>query len=277
MARFAEKLLNLDRRIIFLVLFLAVAIPILVRFPLPIKPSPLVKAVYDKIEELAQKPASRVLISFDYDPSAKPELQPMALAILRHCFKRGVKVIGMTHWPAGQGLAEEALRTTAREYGRKYGEDYVFLGYKPGMGILILNMVQDFQLAFERDSKGNKLSELPLTKGLRSLRDIDYLIDLAAGNSIEYWIVWGQEKAKFPMGAGCTAVIAPDMYPFTNSGNLNGLIGGLAGAAEYESLIGRPGKAADGMRPQSVAHGVIVTFILLGNLLFVWEKIRRRS
>ena len=36
--------------------------------------------------------------------------------------------------------------------------------------------------------------------------------------------------------------MAPGLYPFLRSGQINGLIGGLQGAAEYETLIGQKGK-----------------------------------
>ena len=49
---------------------------------------------------------------------------------------------------------------------------------------------------------------------------------------------------------------------------LKGLLGGLAGAAEYEHLINRPDQAMAGMRPQSVGHIVIIGFILFGNLAY---------
>ena len=60
--------------------------------------------------------------------------------------------------------------------------------------------------------------------------------------------------------------MAPDLYPFLDSGQLGGLLGGLAGAAEYETLIERPGSASKGMGAQSMAHLVIALFVILGNI-----------
>jgi len=108
-----------------------------------------------------------------------------------------------------------------------------------------------------------------LTRPLRSLSDFDLVFDLAAGDSIEFWwIPYGQEKFKFPFAAGCTAVMAPDLYPFLDSGQLNGLLGGLAGAAEYETLISYPGTASKGMSAQSFAHLIIVAFVIIGNAAY---------
>jgi len=72
-----------------------------------------------------------------------------------------------------------------------------------------------------------------------------------------------------PIVSGCTAVSAPEYYAYVNAGQLDGLLGGLAGAAEIEKLAGATGPATRGMDGQSLAHLVIIAFILLGNVLYV--------
>ena len=268
-----ERLLNIDRRIVYLFIFLGVSIPLLIDFELPIRATPNVRAVHDTIENLAGKEGATVLISFDYGPTSQPELQPMAVAILRHCFSRGIRVIGVTLIAEGVGLAEHAFETTAEEFEREYGRDYAFLGFKAGGPILILNMGQDFHGTFSEDFRGNPTNEMEVTRGIRSLKDLDYVIDLAAGYpGVEEWIAYGQERYRFLLGCGCTAVMAPDFFPFLQSKQLNGMIGGLAGAAEYETLIDRKDLAVSGMRPQSVAHVIIIAFILLGNIVYFTHR-----
>lgn len=261
-----EKFLNMDRRIIFAAVALAVIGSLLVEFSLPVPATPPVQKIFDKIESMP--PGAHFLLSFDYDPSSKEELQPMALALLHHCFQRGVKVIGMTHNPGGTGLAEQALNSIASIYQRKYKEDYVFLGYKPGGASLVINMGEDIHTAFLKDFYGNDTTTLAALRGVESLRDIDYLVDLAAGVTIETWIAFGREKYQFEMGAGCTAVIGPEMYPFLDSRQINGLMAGLKGAAEYEVLVERKAQAFEGMRPQSVTHCLVILFVLFGNVAF---------
>ena len=101
------------------------------------------------------------------------------------------------------------------------------------------------------------------------------MFDLAAGDSIEFWwIPYGQEKYGFPFAGGCTAVMAPDLFPFLQSGQMVGLLGGLAGAAEYETLVGRQDKATAGMSAQSMAHLIIVAFIIFGNMAFFVSRRR---
>ncbi len=227
-------LANIDRRFIYLLVGLGAMLPLLVTFEFPVRATPPVRAVYEAVEEIARKGGrGAVLISFDYDPGSEAELQPMARAILRHCFQRSLRVVGVSHWPGNTDLVEEAFVTAAREYGRKPGQDYVFMGFKTGGGALIISMGQDFPGAFPQDVRGNDTRTMEVMQDIRSLRDFDYVIDLAAGTpGIETWIAYGQERYKFRMGGGCTAVIAPDQFPFLQAGQLNGLIGGLVGAAE---------------------------------------------
>jgi hypothetical protein len=229
--------------------------------------------VYDTIESLKDKEDATVLISFDYGPSSEPELQPMAIAILTHCFQRNIRVVGVTLLTEAVGLAQDAFETTAQEFGREYGRDYAFLGFKAGGAILVLNLGQDLHGTFPDDIRGNKTLEMPVTKKMGSLSDFDYVIDLTSGfPGIEEWIAYGQERYRFPLGGGCTAVMAPDFFPFLQSGQLNGLVSGLAGAAEYEVLVGKKGLAVSGMRPQSVAHLVIILFILIGNAVYLTQR-----
>ena len=77
-----ERLLNLDRRVIFAVLMVAIVAATLWPFEQSFQPSKLVKSVHDKIEQLSER--SAVMIVTDFDPQAKAELYPMTLALLKH-------------------------------------------------------------------------------------------------------------------------------------------------------------------------------------------------
>jgi hypothetical protein len=85
-----------------------------------------------------------------------------------------------------------------------------------------------------------------------------------------------QVQARFhiDMVAGVTAVSAPEYYPYLQSKQLLGLLGGMAGAAEYEKARGEKGSATRGMDAQSVAHYFVALCILLGNVV-QWSKGRR--
>ena len=267
MKEFARWMVSIDRRIIFLLIALGTLLPLLHPFGLPIKVSPEVRGVYDYIESLPE--GSVFFLSLDFDPSSKPELEPQAVALLRHAFRKHLRVIGMTHWLPGTGLAESIFARVAKEMGKRAEKDYVFLGWSPGTGSLVIAMGQDLYKAFPSDNAKHPTLGMPVLEGVRNLRDVNYLISLAAGNpGIEMWYVFGKDKYRFEMAGGSTGVMAPGLYPFLRSGQINGLIGGLQGAAEYETLIGQKGTAVAGMDAQSADHFVIIALVLLCNVFY---------
>lgn len=230
------------RRIIFLALAVAVIASLLVEFELPANPSEVTERIYRSIEALPE--GSQVLFSFDFDPSSKGELKPMGVAVLRHCFKRGLHPVVMTFSQAGIGLHQNMLAIATAETGAQPGEDYVLLGFKPGDTNLILNMGENFYSAWDKDYYGNPTKGMPALEGLSTIKDFKYAVSFATGNTTEMWIAWGGDRFGIPLAAGCTAVIAPDLYIYLQSGQLDGLMGGLRGAADYEALVGEPDKAA---------------------------------
>ena len=258
---------DIDRRWIFLCVAVALLVTVLWPFTQPITPSPLVQSVYDHIEKLPEGAA--VLISTDFDPQARAELVPMLEALLRHCFRRNLRVIGVTFWYSGVPLANRIFQDLAQQHAKKPGVDYVYLGFKYGdMSQVITNMGENFVSAYPQDARNEPTANMPIFRDLKSLRDVRYIIDLAAGETVAAWIVYGADKYRVPMAAGCTAVSGPDYYVYTNTGQLNGIIGGLRGAADYEVLLRKPAQAVLGMSAQSTVHAIIVLFVILGNVMY---------
>lgn len=272
---FADRMLRLDRRVIFLVIGLCTLLPLLYPVGLAIRVSPEVRAVHDYIESLPE--GAVFLLSLDFDPASKPELYPQAIALLRHAFRKNLRVIGMTLWLPGTGMAEGVISQMAGEAGKVNGKDYVFLGWSPGSSAVIINMGQDLYKAFPSDYYNKPTKDLAVLDGVKSLRDVSYVVSLTAGTSgVETWYLFGKDKYKFELGGGCTGVIAPGLYPLLRSGQINGLIGGLRGAAEYEVLIGQPGRAVAGMDAQSATHFAIVLLVIICNVLYLMSRMAEK-
>ena len=268
---------EIDRRWVFLCVAVALVLTVLFPFSQPITPSPSVVGVYDFVEKLP--PGSVALISMDFDPEAAAELVPITNALLAHCFRRNIRVVGMTFWPTGSLQAKNLLADMGKAYGKVSGTDYVYLGYKPGgMAQVITNVAESFPSAFPKDADGNPTMTMPIFREARSLRDVDYIVGLAAGDTTGGWVVYAGDKYRVPMAAGCTGVIGPDLYVYTNTGQLNGIIAGLRGGADYEVLLKEPGKAVSAMPAQSTVHALIILFVIVGNVLyFASRRAARRA
>ncbi|HUV31097.1 MAG TPA: hypothetical protein VMY05_08435 [Acidobacteriota bacterium] len=261
-----------ERRVVFLYVGIAVALPLFMPLSQDIIVSDEVRAVYEAVQELS--PGSRVLVSFDYDPASAPELQPMAESFMTECFRRDIKVVVMGLWPQGPQQANMAIaKALAREEiaGKdlKYGIDYANLGYQAGNEFVIQRMGSDFKSMFKTDYRGQAYDDIPLVRNVRNFSNIDYSFNLSAGfpGTVE-WVQVAVDRYGLRMGAGNTAVQAPTIYPYLRSGQLVGLIGGMNGGAEFERLTSTQSKATKFMLSQSLAHIIVIAFVIIGNVAF---------
>jgi hypothetical protein len=274
--KFVRWLADIDRRIIFVVIAVAVVVPLLLPLGMRVKVTSQTQAIYDEVENLPA--GSNVLVSFDYDPAAMPEVHPMALAFLHHCFQKKHKVIIMALWPQGAQLAVSAMAEINRDFDLEYGRDYVNLGYKPGGPIAIKSLGTSFEEVFPKDMAGRSTVTLPLMEDVSNLHDVDLVMDLSAGvPGITEWVLVANALFQNRIAAGCTAVSAPQFFPYLQTGQLVGLLGGLKGAAEYETLTAYAGKASRRMDSQSVAHVVIIVFILFANVSYFILRRKREE
>jgi hypothetical protein len=265
-----SKIGTIDRRIIYLLILLAVVIPLLLKMKMPIRVSEPVKRSFEAVDRLPQ--GSVVMISIDYDASSEPELQPMLLAILRHSFSKNLKVILMGHLALGLPLGEIALNQIAQEYNKTYGEDYVNLGYRPGYVAQMVGIGKEIRDFFAVDYKGVSVDSLPFMRRVHNYNDIDLLIGLEHGAVGDAWVQYVGARYGQKMFFGATGVVAPDYYPYLQSKQIEGMIAGLQGAAEYETLIEKMGTGILGMPAQSVVHGLIILFIIIGNIGYILTK-----
>jgi len=262
--------LNLDRRTIFILIAIAVVLPLIFKLGLPNKVTPEVKNFFEKIESIED--SSVVLISFDFEASSFPEIQPLANSILQHLFAKNLKVIGISLLAEGTALGEKVLMENALEYNKRYGKDFVFLGFRPQITATILGLGEDFYKVFPEDYYGNSTLSLELTRNIKDYKDITLLVSVADGDLPLYWVNFAVARYEKDLAVLSTAVMATSFYPFLNSGQIKGLVSGLKGAAEYEILLGKPGMGAKGMDAQSMAHLLIILLVILGNIGYWMER-----
>jgi len=272
-----KRIEALDRRWIFLLMLLAMSFPLIVHITLPLRVTPEGRGFYESIEKLQS--GDIVYLASDYDPGGKAELDPMLLAALDHLFRKNVKIVGATLWPAGSPLLERAYNAVAPKYNKTYGVDYVHLGFKEGKENVMVQLGKSIREVFPTDYYGTKLDSLPLMhSGLNGtpidkLNDTKLLVNISIGYpGTREWVQQVRSRFNLPMVSGCAAVSAPEYYPYVQSGQLAGLLGGLAGAAEYEQMIDRPGWGVTGMAAQSLAHVTIALLIVLGNVMYFWNR-----
>jgi hypothetical protein len=277
-----DRIMNLDRRWVYLAVGLVVTVTAIWSFPVPLYVTPEVRSVYDFVERLT--PGEILMIGVDYDPAALAELHPMSYAITRQCFAKDVKMVFCCLHQNGPGMVEQVIAEVAAEYDKVNGEDYVYLGYKPYPGITILALGQNFRIPFPEDYYGTPLDSLPLMRNITNFDNVKAIINISAGSGTEYWINYANGRYNAKLAIGVTGVMTADYYPFLQSGQIFGLIGGMKGAAEYEYLAEKGGYisrekdqlwASKSMPIQTTTHIVIILFIVAGNVGYFMSKMKK--
>jgi len=280
---------SLDRRIIFLIVGLSVLIPLLKPewIDLPIRPTPESQIVFDEINKL--NAGDKMLLSFEYSPSTKPEIHPMAIAILKHLYAKNIQVYGFALWPDGNFMSTEAFSEVSDDYDKKYGVDYVNLGYRPGGEAVIKGIASDIRTLYTVDLQGTSINDIPMMKDVVNIEDFDFVFSLSAGYpGSKEWVQYACDPNNIPLSTGCTSIQVTDIMPYVENDQIRGILAGMPGAAEYESLVeaelqkmeiaGKPGEASGMMAAQSIAHVVIVLFIIFGNIsYFITRKKNRKG
>lgn len=311
-----EKMLNVDRRWIFLGIGIVSIVPFLIGFGMPITTTIEVEGIFDYVDELG--PDDAIFIGFDFAPGTQAENMPMAVAVMRHAFHNRIPVFMTAYVPLGKGMAVAALDYVTNPKTDGYyervlfedwadyreagitnkeeltaawesdgnvlsegaagwvfeGRDYVLLGYLPLFHLVILGMTGSIETQFPVDYHNNPIGGMPILMEHKSLREVDLALTTSGSAACTAWITYAREKIGLPIAFGVTGVMATDYFPYIQSGQIVGQMGGLRGAAEYEVLLKEngitrtTGKAFRGMDVQSAAHIFIILLIIMGNIAF---------
>jgi hypothetical protein len=272
---FWEKISTIDRRIIFGLIFLSVALPLIFNFTIPNRITKEVRDTYNFIEALPE--GSVLLFSFDHDAATLPEMAPMARALLNHVFTRGHKVVGMAFRPEGAAIGNKALQVEGEKYSLVEGQDYVFLGYRPEITSGVLGIGENIGRVYPKDYRGMPVEEIPLMQKVKSYRDIALVVSVSDDDTPVYWINYANARYQQAVVPAITAVMATTFYPFLQERQIIGMVPGLKGAAEYEQLIEKLGDGSLGMSAQSISHLVIVIFVIIGNIGYFMIRRQRKD
>lgn len=263
-----NRLQNIDRRIIYVLLLLVTAVPLLSPIGIPMQVSQMTRAVYDIIEGL--DPATDVvLLSFDYGPGAGLDAHVVPVVVVEHLAKRGIKWVAVSFAAEGPMMADRII-TDLEARGFTYGQDFANLGYMAGEENAIRLFALDC-LVIPTDTRGNKVAELPVMQGIKTVLDFSFVHQFTSNDPV-VWIRQVVDPMGIRFAAGVVTVSVPAAMPYYNSGQLKGLLGGLRASAEYELLIEKPGRGAAMMDAQSMGHLLIIAFILMGNLGYFLNK-----
>lgn len=259
---------NIDRRIIATLVLVLLSAPILWRVPLKIYPYKSTYTFKDYIDQLPRD--KMVVIVADWDSGTKGECEPLTVAVMDYLMRENRKFAIFGFIMQGTDLAELEAEELARKHGKKYGVDWVNWGYKPLQVATLIGMMGDLPGTIKTDTKGTPLASVPVMQGFTKLTDAGLLYEVTGTGLLDLYL---QFCAGMPLASGCTAVVGPENYPYLQSGQIQGLLVGLGGAAQFETATdfrdqegNLGGKGLRGMGSQSLGHLLVMVLIVLGNL-----------
>ncbi len=272
-----HKLAHIDRRILWGLQVLLMAVVLLRPIGLPIPVGGQTQDMYDFYESLPE--GSIVYFEYGYDPSGEHELSPMVAAMLHHAFQRGLRVVSGGLWTFGPTLGQQIYEEIAPLYDVEYGVDFVNLGFNPGGQILAMAMVDDLWTAVRGvDIEGTRLEDLSLMHEVPRLT-ADYVAAICvfsegSPGTVD-WLHAVTEPTGIPLTAGTITMLVPEAATYLDAGQYRAIIPGNRGAAEYEFLVGAPGPAIAGQDVLSAMSVYLWLLIIVGNIAFVKMSKRR--
>jgi len=263
---------ELDPRLMYLLLFIVVGAPLIRPLGLPLPITEPVLALYNKIESLP--PGSIVLFEYGVGAASWPEHGPSNIAVLKHLLSKDVKLILISLYTAeGPTLFATRIKPAIESYLEKktYGVDYVDFGYITGYETAMAAIAENVHKALSVDVYGTPVEKIPLMKNVKSAEDIDLVVATAYCEPYirQFYTPYGVPVAIMTWGMN-----APGYMPYIDAGQLCGMLAGIRGAAEYETLIGSPGEGISSADALSLSHLLVIALVIIGNIQYILTKER---
>lgn len=272
-----HRLETLDPRIIYAIQIIILSAVLINPIGMPMPIAAITQQAFDAVDAIP--PGSTVLLGNEVSARGFPDDGPIAIAFLNHLFAKDLKIVIVTI-EEGEGTMNFELKMVPRVDFRdeKYGEDWVHLGFVTGGGeISAAAMADSFHDVFPIDHRGNPVESLPLMQEVHDINDIDFMV-VIAGSPMRSYLRQINSAYGTPLTGGCGGVMAGEFLPFVNPAQLQGLVVGMGGAAQYEKLLvtaglGQYGLATVGMDAQSMGYLIVIIAIIIGNVAFAISKL----
>jgi hypothetical protein len=271
-----DRIENIDRRVIFLIVLIAVVVPLIRPLGLPLSIANESRDYYNVIKSLPD--GAKVLIKCDMEAGTIGEIGSSGVATLKQLWEKHVKIV-FVFFDRGdcaviftQSILPKlpGYVDTTHIGNKVYGTDWVSLGYIEGhesaMQKLAANMIYS-----TLDQFGSSLASMPIMRDIKTAGDFDLLITIGGGDSVG---MLNQFVTPYHLKAIVAAEAVTYVYlmPYYKSGIYSGILNSMKGAAEYEFLLGKPGLAIVATDSLSIVHIVLLTLIVIANIIYIYRR-----
>ncbi|MCS7384603.1 MAG: hypothetical protein NDF53_02600 [archaeon GB-1867-097] len=263
------------REVLYTLLLIILSIPLIKPLGLPIPVSARTIEFHHYIETLPD--GAYVMVSLGYGVSSQPAFEPFVVATFHDLFKRNVKVVVETTGSDGPIVYKSAIaKANPDSYGKKYGEDYVFLGYVPGGETAMKALAEDIHAAVPADYYGTPIEQIQMLKNIHGATDFTLVICFtSAGDTAVGWIRQWVTSYNVPYLSCVLTMMMPTLEPYYPV-QVKALVGADKGG-EMEFLVGHPGPGLQKADSFSLSHIVLMAIIIVANIAYFSLKAQKKE
>ncbi len=284
---------RLPRAAVYLALLVALCVPFVARWRLPVFVSDATRGVYDTVERVQRETPQRpVFVMSSWGPGTQGENRPQLAAVVRHLFRlrQPFVIFSVALDPLTPQMSEAVLREElAREQARAasngvpctlaYGVHFANLGFKglaaPTAAPLIQALDNNLPGLIVNDYYGTPVAQLPVLTGITSLAQCSMVICIGAGTEGEDVLgVFRPQHPEVPIAIGTMALVCTRLYPYFDSRQVVGLLDGLNGAMEYMALLDPTEGSTQRGNAMTMARLFIIALIVIGNAGMLYRRAR---
>jgi len=168
--------IKMDSRYIYVLVIIIISLSILRPMGLPLVVSDSVRMSYTEIDSLP--PGSDIFFNYDLAPAVWSEWGPTTVAVLKHLLSKPLNVILVSTTLAGPSIFENEIKPEITELldQKKYGEDWVNMGYIAGAEVAMAAIADDVHKALPKDVYGTPIEDLQIFDNIKTGEDFELAI-----------------------------------------------------------------------------------------------------
>jgi hypothetical protein len=209
-----------------------------------------------------------VLVAFDYSPAVAGEMDPLALMLMGQLARNGNRVLTISQAATGTALADQVIDRFNESDPLTHLESRS-AGFLSGEAVGLRNLGSCLQTAGSCETLFGKTLDSAVQDDLANVA----LVVILSGdqNSLVNWIEQVESQNEtLPMVAAVTQPLGPLTIPYWATGQLEGSIIGIPGAAAVErQLLGQSdGPANQLMNAQTVVRWIVIISLVAAALYY---------
>ncbi|MFN7171713.1 MAG: hypothetical protein ACK4P3_02870 [Fimbriimonadaceae bacterium] len=241
-----ERMQSVPRGVLYIILLVVTSVPLFFSVVVPTQPTNSTVDFYQYMMNIPQ--GSTIVLESDWTNSTRGESLGQMEALLRLVMERDLKfVLFSAADPQAPQVARDVIVSINAEREalglRTYRlwDDWIDLGYFPNLEGFANAMVTDVRRAWAGRTNPNNqgiptnVFQSPVLSKINSLGDFPLYINITGSRTID--ILIERMSGRVTLAALVTGVMAPETLVYYESRQLVGMIGGLRGTVELETVM----------------------------------------